>query len=219
MPTHYIPPGLAGFDEAGGMDGPGVDFLSKPTGDLNLAMEYMKKAGYASGKYDGGKTFSGVSDNATLQKNVSEVAVAQFAKLGFKVDMKYVTRDSMYTKFCQVPKSQPDVCPSVGWLKDFADPETLLDPVFNGKNILQVGTSNFAPLNDPKVNSLMDKAEVVNDPSKRNQAWGDVDKAITEAAPSIPWLWDKQPMLESSNVNGVVNSANASFDLAWTSIK
>jgi peptide/nickel transport system substrate-binding protein len=219
IPTHWIPPGQPGFDEAGGNAGPGVDFLSKPQGDLNLAMEYMKKAGYSSGKYDGGKTFSGVSDNATLQKNVSEVAVAQFAKLGFKVDMKYVTRDSMYTKFCQVPKSQPDVCPSVGWLKDFADPETLLDPVFNGKNILQVGNSNFAQLNDPKVNSLMDKAEVVNDPAKRNQAWGDVDKAITEAAPSIPWLWDKQPMLESTNVNGVVNQANASFDLAWTSLK
>jgi peptide/nickel transport system substrate-binding protein len=66
---------------------------------------------------------------------------------------------------------------------------------------------------------MMDKAEVVNDPAKRNQAWGEVDKAITEAAPSIPWLWDKQPMLQSSNVNGVVNSANASFDLAWTSLK
>jgi peptide/nickel transport system substrate-binding protein len=219
IPTHWIPPGQPGFEEAGGADGPGVDFLSKPTGDLNLAMEYMKKAGYSSGKYDGGKTFSGVSDNATLQKNVSEVAVAQFAKLGFKVDMKYVTRDSMYTKFCQIPKSQPDVCPSVGWLKDFADPETLLDPVFNGKNILQVGNSNFAQLNDPKINDLITKAEIVNDPAKRNQAWGDVDKAITEAAPSIPWLWDKQPMLESTNVNGVVNKANASFDLAWTSLK
>jgi peptide/nickel transport system substrate-binding protein len=219
IPTHWIPPGQPGFDEAGGDAGPGVDFLAKPSGDLNLAMEYMKKAGYASGKYDGGKTFSGVSDNATQQKNVSQVAVAQLAKLGFKVDMKYVVRDSMYTKFCQVPKSQPDVCPSVGWLKDFADPETLLDPVFNGKNILDVGNSNFAQLNDPKINAMMDKAEVVNDPSKRKQAWGEIDKAITEVAPSVPWLWDTQPMLVSQNVNGVVNNANASFDLTWTSLK
>ena len=65
IPTHWIPPGQPGFDEAGGDAGPGVDFLAKPTGDLDLAMEYMKKAGYASGKYDGGKTFTGVSDNAT----------------------------------------------------------------------------------------------------------------------------------------------------------
>jgi peptide/nickel transport system substrate-binding protein len=219
IPTHWIPPGQPGFDEAGGDKGPGVDFLANPNGDINLAMEYMKKAGFSSGKYDGGKTFTGVSDNATQQKNMTEVAVAEMAKLGFKVDMKYVTRDAMYTKYCQVPRDQPDVCPSVGWLKDFADPEAELGPVFNGKNILDVGNSNFSLLDDPKINDMMDKAEVINDPDKRNQAWGEVDKAITEASPSVPWLWDKQPMLASKNVAPVVNQANASFDLAWTSIK
>jgi peptide/nickel transport system substrate-binding protein len=219
IPTHWIPPGQPGYEEAGGDAGPGVDFLAKPEGDMALATEYMKKAGYASGKYDGGKTFTGVSDNATQQKQVSETAVAQFAKLGFKVTMKYVVRDAMYTKYCQVPRDQPDVCPSVGWLKDFADPETLLDPVFNGKNILDVGNSNFAQLNDPKINEMMDKAEIVNDPTERNKAWGEVDKAVTEAAPSIPWLWDTQPMLTSSDVNAVVNYANAAFDLTFTSIK
>jgi peptide/nickel transport system substrate-binding protein len=152
IPTHWIPPGQPGFEEAGGAEGTGADFMAKPEGDLDLAMEYMKKAGYASGKYDGGETFTGVSDNATQQKNVTQVAVAQFEKLGFNVDMKYVVRDSMYTKFCQVPRDQPDVCPSVGWLKDFADPETLLGPVFNGKNILKVGNSNFALLDDPDIN-------------------------------------------------------------------
>jgi peptide/nickel transport system substrate-binding protein len=219
IPTHWIPPGQPGFEEAGGEAGPGVDFLAKPEGDLNLAMEYMKKAGFSSGKYDGGKTFTGVSDNATQQKQVSETAVSQFAKLGFKVDMKYVTRDSMYTKYCQVPSNQPDVCPSVGWLKDFADPETLIGPVFNGKNILEQGNSNFALLDDPKVNEIMDKAEVINDPTERNKAWGEADKAVTEAAASIPWLWDKQPLLMAKDVNGVINQANAAWDMTFTSIK
>ena len=219
IPTHWIPPGQPGYEEAGGDAGPGVDFLKSETGDLELAKEYMKKAGFSSGMYDGGKTFTGVSDNATQQKAVSETVVQQFAKLGFKVDMKYVTRDAMYTKYCQVPRDQPDVCPSVGWLKDFADPETLLDPVFNGKNILDVGNSNFSLLDNPETNKLMDDAEVVNDPTERKKAWGEVDKAITEQAPSVPWLWDTQPMLVSKNVAGVVNQANAAFDLTFTSIK
>ena len=219
IPTHWIPPGQPGYEEAGGDAGPGVDFLKSETGDLELAKEYMKKAGFSSGMYDGGKTFTGVSDNATQQKAVAETAVQQFAKLGFKVDMKYVTRDAMYTKYCQVPRDQPAICPSVGWLKDFADPETLLDPVFNGKNILDVGNSNFSQLDNPDTNKLMDDAEVVNDPDERNKAWGEVDKAITEQAPSIPWLWDTQPMLVSKNVNPVVNQANAAFDLTFTSIK
>jgi peptide/nickel transport system substrate-binding protein len=219
IPTHYIPPGQPGFDEAGGAQGPGFDFMSKPQGDMALAQEYMKKAGYSSGKYDGGETFEAVSDNATQQLNVTQVAQQQFAKLGFKVKIKAVTRDAMYTKFCQVKKAEPPICPSVGWLKDFADPETLLDPVFNGKNILDVGNSNFAQLNDPKVNDMMDKAEVVNDPAQRNKAWGEVDKAVTDAAPGIPWLWDKQPVLHSKDVNGVINQNLATWDFTASSIK
>jgi peptide/nickel transport system substrate-binding protein len=219
IPTHFIPPGQPGFEEAGGIKGPGYDFLANPAGDMAVAQEYMKKAGYPSGKYTGGETFEAVSDNATQQLNVTQVAQAQFAKLGFKVKIKAVTRDAMYTKFCQVKKAEPPICPSVGWLKDFADPETMLGPVFNGKNILDVGNSNFAQLNDPKVNALMDKAEVVNDPAKRNQAWGDVDKAITDAAPGIPWLWDKQPILHSKDVNGVINTNLATWDFTFSSVK
>ena len=143
----------------------------------------------------------------------------QFAKLGFKVDMKYVTRDAMYTKYCQVPRDQPDICPSVGWLKDFADPETLLGPVFNGKNILDVGNSNFSQARQPRHEQAHGRRRSHQRPAERNTAWGEVDKAITEQAPSIPWLWDTQPMLISKNVAGVVNSANAAFDLTATSIK
>jgi peptide/nickel transport system substrate-binding protein len=107
----------------------------------------------------------------------------------------------------------------VGWLKDFADPETLLGPVFNGKNILDVGNSNFSLLDDPETNKLMDDAEVINDPAERNKAWGEVDKAITEDAAAIPWLWDTQAMLRSPDVNGVVSRNLATWDLAFTSIK
>ncbi len=219
IPTHWIPPGQPGFEEAGGDKGPGVDFLAKPEGDLALAQEYMKKAGFASGKYDGGKTFSAVSDNATQQRNVSEVAEQQFGKLGFKLKTRYVVRSTMYTQYCQVPAKEPDICPSVGWLKDFADPETLLDAVFNGKNILDVSNSNFALLDDKNLNAAMAKAEVVNDPTERNAAWGNIDKMVTELAPGVPWLWDKQPILESKNVNGVINVAGATWDLTYTSIK
>ncbi len=218
-PTHFIPPGQPGHDEAGGAEGTGADFMANPKGDLELAKEYMRKAGYESGMYDGGKTLSGVSDNATQQKNMTQVAVAEFEKLGFKIDMKYVARDSMYTKFCQVPSNQPDVCPSVGWLKDFADPETLLGPTFNGKNILDQGNSNWPLLDDPEINKAMDEAEVINDQAERNKAWAEIDKSLTEDAVAIPWLWDKQPMLLSTDVNGVVNESVAAWDLTFTSLK
>jgi peptide/nickel transport system substrate-binding protein len=226
IPTHYISPGQPGFDQAGGADGPGVDFLKNPAGDMQLAQEYMKKAKAegvadisADGKYTGSHVFTMVSDSATQQKNVSEVAQQQFAKLGFQTKLNAVSRDSMYTKFCQVPKNEPDICPSVGWLKDFADPEAILDLPFNGKNILAQGNSNFSLLDDPGINQAMDAAEVINDTAKRAEAWGEVDKKVTALAPGILWLWDKQPVLHSKDVNGVINQQNAAWDLMFTSVR
>jgi peptide/nickel transport system substrate-binding protein len=65
----------------------------------------------------------------------------------------------------------------------------------------------------------MDEAEVVNDPAERNKAWGEIDKSITEAAAAVPWLWDTQAMLRSSDVNGVVGRNRATWDFAFTSMQ
>ncbi|HEX8101194.1 MAG TPA: ABC transporter substrate-binding protein [Solirubrobacteraceae bacterium] len=219
IPTHFIPPGLAGYEEAGGEKGPGVDFMANPAGDLKLAQEYMKKAGYASGKYDGKETYLMVADSTGVQKKAAQVALQGIEQLGFKVNFQAVVRDSMYTKFCQVPSSKVAICPSVGWLKDFADPQTMLDPTFNGKNILKVGNSNFPEFDDEETNAAMEKAKLVVGAKERAQAWADVDKLLTEKAAAVPWLWDKQPNVLAKNVNGVINTANASWDLTHTSLK
>ena len=51
---HWIPPGMAGFEESGGPEGwPEFDFMRKPEGDPALAAKYFKAAGYASGQVRG----------------------------------------------------------------------------------------------------------------------------------------------------------------------
>jgi ABC-type transport system substrate-binding protein len=47
--THFVPPGMPGFEQAGGVKGPGYDFMSQPNGNLSLAESYMKKGGFPSG--------------------------------------------------------------------------------------------------------------------------------------------------------------------------
>ena len=42
---------------------------------------------------------------------------------------------------------------------------------------------------------------------------------VTEQAVAIPWLWDKQAILESKDVNGVATEFNAQWDLNFTSLK
>ena len=41
--THFLPPGMAGFDEAGGAKGPGFDFVANPKGDKELAARYFRQ--------------------------------------------------------------------------------------------------------------------------------------------------------------------------------
>ena len=116
-----------------------------------------------------------------------------------------------------MPRDQPDICPSVGWLKDFADPETLLGPVFNGKNILDVGNSNFSQLDNPDTNKLMDDAEVINDPAERNTA-GEVEvhhRAGAQHPVAVGHAADAD--LQERGRRG--EPANAAFDLTATSIK
>src|SRR3712207_588105 len=159
IPTHFIPPGIPGFEEAGGMEGPGIDFMSNPKGDMNLAAEYFKKAGFSSGKYEGGEELLMVGTSEGVAQKAAEVAKENFEKMGFKVRLRLVTQDAMYTKFCNVPSAKVHICPNVGWFKDFPDAQTLLDPTFNGENILEQGNSNWTQLDVPEINKAMNDAE------------------------------------------------------------
>ena len=215
--THILTPGEVGFDEAGGLNGPGYDWLKNPSGDPDLAASYMKKAGFSNGKYSGPE-ITMVADNSTNQKAAAERVLAALQSVGFKVNFRPVTRDTMYSKFCSVPKTQPEVCPSVGWLKDFADPQSMLDPTFNGKNIVSTNNSNWPQLNDPKINAAITKAEVLSDPAERAKAWAEIDKMVTGTAGVIPWYWDKPPLVKSADVNAVVSKSNAAWDMSFSAL-
>jgi peptide/nickel transport system substrate-binding protein len=219
IPTHMLPPGLPGFEEAGGLKGPGLDFMSHPEGDMELAAEYFKKAGYASGKYEGDDELLMVGTTEGVAEKAAEVAKEQFAKLGFKVRMRLVTQDAMYTRFCNVPGANVAICPNVSWGKDFADAQTILDPTFNGKNIVAQQNSNWPELDVPEINEAMEKAELITDPQERADAWAKIDLMITEQAPLVAWIWDKQALLKSADTNGAVSQFNSMWDLAWTSLK
>ena len=217
--NHFIPPAMGGFDEAGGLTGTGVDFLKYPKGNLSLAKEYMKKGGFPSGMYTGSQQLLMVGTSGGAAQKSSEVAAAQLEKLGFKPKLRLVTQDSMYTKFCNVPKAKVVICPNVGWLKDFADPQTILDPTFNGKNIVDVNNSNWPQLNVASINSAMDSAEVVVGADARNKAWANIDRQITAQAPAVPWIWDDTANIRSTDVAGVINKFNSNWDLSFTSLK
>ena len=72
----------------------------------------------------------------------------------------------------------------------------MLDPTFNGENIIPSQNSNWPELDDPAINKAIDAAKLVVDPAERAQAWADVNKMITEQAPAIPYMWDYQSIAD-----------------------
>jgi peptide/nickel transport system substrate-binding protein len=220
IPTHFIPPGIPGFEEAGGMKGPGMDFMTadgKP--NPQLSAEYFKKAGYASGRYEGKDELLMVGTSEGVAQKAAEIAKENFERMGFKVRLRLVTQDAMYTRFCNVPSAKVAICPNVSWGKDFTDAQSELDPTFNGENIIPQGNSNWPQLDDKALNAEMEKAKLLTDPAERAKAWGEVDRKLTALAPSVLWIWDKQPLVSSADVNGVLSEYNSQWDLAWSSLK
>ena len=96
----------------------------------------MKAAGYSSGKYDGSDELLMVGANVDPGKAQAEVAKAQLEKLGFKVRLRTVPQDAVYTEWCQQPAKKVAVCGTAGWFKDFNDPQSMLEPTFKGSNYL-----------------------------------------------------------------------------------
>ena len=218
--SHWIPPNFPGFEESGGKAGTGVDFLARETGDPAVSAKYFKAAGFAGGKYEGeGKKISLVCDDDDPGKKVCLVADQQLTALGFDTDTQFVQHDDVLGKYCGVPKNQPNVCPNVGWGKDFYDPQTLLDSTFNPASVLPENNSNYPQLDDPKLEEAFDEAELLTDPAARARAYAELNKMVTALAPAVPYVWDKQANVRSKDVSGVISEFNSVWDLSFTSIK
>jgi peptide/nickel transport system substrate-binding protein len=217
--THFIPPGIPGFEEAGGDKGFGVDYLANPNGDPALAAEYMKKAGYPSGKYTGNANLLMITANVDPGKAQAQVAQAQLEKLGFKVTLRTVPQDAVYTDWCQVPKKQVAICGSAGWFKDFNDPQSMLEPTFKGSSYApDGGNNNLSALQDPAIDAAMDKAALQTGEA-RLKAWAAIDKMIVEQAPAVPFIWDNTTIIWSKDVQGAVNGYYTALDYNFTSLK
>jgi peptide/nickel transport system substrate-binding protein len=218
--THFIYPGLNGYEAAGGAAGPQVPWNTDVNGNLQVAEKYMKAAGYKSGRYTGSATVQIVGANNGNDPAIIQLVNTDMTQLGFKTHVSLVDQSVMYAKYCGVPKQEIDVCPTAGWLRDFADPLTVLYVPFYGPSITPTNNSNWSQVNDPRINAAMRKAALVSNPTARAQAFANVDKMLVDQAVAIPEDFDNQPNVESKDVAGVNSLWNeGTWDLDFTSLK
>jgi peptide/nickel transport system substrate-binding protein len=216
----FIPPAIPGFEQSGGEKGfTDIDYMQNPKGDPALMKKYFDAAAKEGVKPGDGGDLLTIATNADPGNQTAQVAQAQLNKMGFKLNYRKVPQDTLYTKFCGVPKSNYVICPNVGWFKDFTDPQSLLEPTFSGNAIKPQGNVNWSLLDNKEINDAMTKAALEPAGDKRSQAYADVNKMIVEQAVGIPYSWDDNVNLSSKDVELAMNEYFSGADLSFSTLK
>lgn len=225
LATGFLPPGVTGFDEAGGLQqGADYDFNAKPTGDLDVAKRYMlaaKDEGLPvddAGRYTGDVEIVAVAPNSAPDDKTAEAFQAQAAKLGFDVRLRLVPREVVYTNFCSVPAKRVGVC-FVSFGSDTADPYSIMTAAFLGSSIRDQGNLNMSQLRDPAVDSAIEAAADLPVDRGRYDAWARANDLVIGQAAAIPYLWRKTVLASSSDVQLVPNAYFTLPDLSFSSLK
>jgi len=175
----------------------------------------------AAGLYTGAQVVA-VTPNVEPDQAATLLAQSDLATLGLKLKLDEVSESSLYTNYCGEPSTMHadnvGVCMNVVTFQDYADPQALLMPTFDGKYILAQGNLNWSQLNDPAVNAAMTPA-AADVGQTRLKDWVKVNNVVTSQAPGAPYMWYKTVTVASKNIKLVTNGYYATGDLNFTSIR
>jgi peptide/nickel transport system substrate-binding protein len=188
-------------------------------GDVNKAKAEMKLS-----KYD--KNHDGICD-ASACKNLLTITGDRETEKGFipalSQELKsigIVIKDRVlkdaYTPI-QTTRNNIPFSTRAGWGKDYADALTFFGPLFDGRNIIPQGNTNYSLLgitpaiakkdgvkgsvtDVPSINADLDKCSLLSGGPRVN-CYAALDKKLTtQIVPWVPYLWSYAQSVSSQNV-------------------
>jgi len=202
---------MKGFATTAGQQSPtgysGHDETLVPRYDLKKAKQLMIEAGYADG-------FS-LSMMAPNNRYVNDAQVAQatasmLAKIGIKVDLKTMPKAQYWPEF---DKCSADIM-MIGWHSDTEDSANFSEFLTMTRNAeTGKGAYNCGHYTNPKVDRLVEQANVETDPGKRSEMLKEVERTLYNEAAFIPLHWQDLAWGAKSNVQlaPVVNALNMPY--------
>ncbi|HEY5943990.1 MAG TPA: ABC transporter substrate-binding protein [Kofleriaceae bacterium] len=116
---------------------------------------------------------------------------ADLAAVGVRV---HITRLSLATFGPAIGSPHGPAFSKIGWLGDFPDPTSFLDPKFHSHSITEENSTNDTFYANPELDALLDSARAERDPSKRVTLYQRAERLLYDDA---PWIWDyHQQMVE-----------------------
>ncbi len=212
---------VAGGDFAGQMLPPTLPAYEKfdaypsgpdEKGDLAKAKEELAMCGKPNG-------FSTKIATSNVPKGTKGAAALQqgLARVGIKTDIAAVDSSTYYSGFIGVPDNVHKRglgLALAGWGPDFPTEFGFFSQIVDGRNIKSQGNSNYAELNDPAINMLIDQATSETDQAKRTDIWKQVDRKVMESADVMPFVADKALDYRNPRVSNVyINDSFGQYDL------
>ncbi|MFJ3303136.1 ABC transporter substrate-binding protein [Streptomyces sp. NPDC086549] len=187
-----ISPTVSGYDAA--FDPWGKK--KKPAGDPDKARELLKKAGKLNMKL----TFGYI--NTPEGQQYSTAMAAGLKKAGFNVQRQEIPAETYYDQVSKLNNNY-DIF-HTAWGADWPSPSTVLPPLYDGR-VIADGAQNYSQVNDPKVNSEIDRINQITDPVKSAAEWEKLDQyLVKDVVNVVPTAYYKQTQIAGSKVGGLV---------------
>jgi peptide/nickel transport system substrate-binding protein len=204
---------------AGGMAPPGIsgysaDFNPYPSGADNTGdVAKAKQELAACGKPNGFSTKMAYGTPGSHAAAAFAVEQAALAKVGIHVTAAPQDSSSYYSTWIGSPqniKNQGIGIANAGWGADFPTGVGFFQSITNGNAILPTGNSNYASLNDPTVNKVLDEAPA----GKATEAdWESLNSAIAQSATYLPILFGKDLYYRNPRMTNVTCDTALAFGI------
>ncbi|WP_369146649.1 ABC transporter substrate-binding protein [Streptomyces sp. R44] len=207
--SNMLPPAIKGAD-------PKADPYGKLGGapDLAKAKEALKKCG----KPNGFKTTIAVRNNKKIEIATAESLQQSLKAVGIdaQIDQFDGAQTSGIIGSPKVVKEKGYGIIIMGWGADFPTGQGFLQPLVDGRFILQSGNNNFSELNDKAINGLFDQALKETDPTKAGELYKQINTKVSEAAVYLPFTHEKNIIWRSSRLTNVytADAYNGRYDYA-----
>ncbi|MGW1909375.1 ABC transporter substrate-binding protein [Streptomyces sp. NPDC002076] len=168
----------------------------KPAGDPDKARALLKQAGKLNMKLTFGYT------NTPEGQQYSTAMAAGLKKAGFDVQRQEIPSETYYDQVSKLNNNY-DIF-HTAWGADWPSASTVLPLLYDGR-IIADGASNYSQINDPHVNSEIDRINAITDPVKAAAEWEKLDKyLLTKVVNVVPTAYYKQTQIAGSKVGGLV---------------
>jgi peptide/nickel transport system substrate-binding protein len=189
-----------------------------PRPDLAAARASLEKCG----KPDGFGTVLAVAD-ATTSVELAKGIAGQLAEVGIVAEVRPLDAATFYATDVGNPgnvKKNGYGLVLATWTADFPTPSSFLGPLVDGRSIRSVGNTNYARLNDPAINKLIDTARGAADEAAGRAAWREVAAAARDTSAYLPLAETRVQLVAGQRLrNGVVMQPYSGYDLATAGVR